>query len=145
MAYLLQHLLTESTARCPDRPAVATGGRCLTYQELDRLSSQVTRAFLTQGVAPGDRVGIRAPKSAASVVQDATPLPLGNTTLLLETDILDSLSMLRLVLFVQERFWIAADDVDLVPEHFTSVNAICAYLRSRAGERAGKASGYGDG
>jgi L-proline---[L-prolyl-carrier protein] ligase len=68
MAYLLPHLLTDSAARWPDRPAVAAGGRSLTYQELDTLSNQVARALLAQGVAPGDRVGILAPKSAASVV-----------------------------------------------------------------------------
>jgi amino acid adenylation domain-containing protein len=68
MAYLLQHLLTDSALRRPDRPAVAAGGRSLTYSELDRLSNQVARALLVQGVAPGDRVGVLAPKSAASVV-----------------------------------------------------------------------------
>ena len=68
MGYLLQHLLTDSAARRPDRPAVTTGGRSLTYQELDKLSNQVARALLAQGVAPGDRVGVLAPKSAASVV-----------------------------------------------------------------------------
>ncbi len=68
MAYLLQHLLTDSAARAPQRPAVAVGERLLTYAELDKLSNQVARALLAQGVAPGDRVGILAPKSAASVV-----------------------------------------------------------------------------
>ena len=71
-------------------------------------------------------------------VQDATLLPLANTTPLLETGVLDSLSLLRLVLFVQERFGIVVNDVDLVPEHFASVDAICAYLRSRAGETAAR-------
>ena len=68
MAYLLQHLLTESAARAPRLPAVASRGRFLTYQELDRLSNQVARALVAQGVARGDRVGILALKSAASVV-----------------------------------------------------------------------------
>jgi amino acid adenylation domain-containing protein len=68
MAYLLQHLLTEAAARAPRRPAVAAGEGSLTYEELDGLSNQVARALLAQGVAPGDRVGILAPKSAASVV-----------------------------------------------------------------------------
>ena len=47
---------------------MAVGERFLTYAELDKLSNQVARALLAQGVAPGDRVGILAPKSAASVV-----------------------------------------------------------------------------
>jgi amino acid adenylation domain-containing protein len=68
MAYLLQHLLTDSARRAPQRPAVAAGERSLSYEELDRLSNQAARALLAQGVAPGDRVGILAPKSAASVV-----------------------------------------------------------------------------
>jgi amino acid adenylation domain-containing protein len=68
MAYLLQHLLTDSAARRPDRPALAAGDRSLTYAELDKLSNQVAHALLAQGVAPGDRVGVLAPKSAASVV-----------------------------------------------------------------------------
>ena len=68
MAYLLQRLLTEAAARQPQRPAVASDGCLLTYQELDRLSNKVARALLRLGVAPGDRVGILAPKSAAAVI-----------------------------------------------------------------------------
>jgi acyl carrier protein len=77
------------------------------------------------------------------LVQDASLLPLGNATSLLETGILDSLSLLRLVVFVQERFGVTVDDVDLVPENFDTVDAICAYLHSRAGEGAGQAGSRG--
>ncbi len=68
MAYLLQRLLTDAAARKPERPAVAAGGCLLTYQELDRLTNKVARALLRLGVAPGDRVGLLATKSAASVI-----------------------------------------------------------------------------
>jgi acyl carrier protein len=77
------------------------------------------------------------------LVQDATLLPLGNATSLLETGILDSLSLLRLVVFIQERFGIVVDDVDLVPEHFDSVDTICAYLRSRDQGKVGQAGSHG--
>ncbi len=77
------------------------------------------------------------------LVQDATLLPLGNATPLLETGILDSLGLLRLVMFIQERFGLVVDDVDLVPEHFASVDAICAFLRSGAGGKAGQAGAHG--
>jgi acyl carrier protein len=77
------------------------------------------------------------------IVQDSSLLPLGNSTSLLETGILDSLSLLRLVVFVQEQFGITVDDVDLVPENFDTVDAICAYLRTRAGEGASQAGGRG--
>jgi len=74
------------------------------------------------------------------LVQDASLLPLEDTTLLLETGILDSLSLLRLVIFVQDEFGIVVDDLDLVPEHFASVDAICSYLRSQIAGKAGRAN-----
>lgn len=77
------------------------------------------------------------------LVQDAALLPLGNATSLLETGVLDSLSLLRLVVFVQERFGIVVDDVDLVPEHFDSVDAICAYLRAQDGGKAAQVGNRG--
>ncbi len=68
MAYLLQRLLTEAAARRPQRAALASEGCPLSYQQLDQLSNKVARALLRLGVAPGDRVGILAPKSAAAVI-----------------------------------------------------------------------------
>jgi acyl carrier protein len=65
------------------------------------------------------------------LVQDPALLPLADETSLLETGILDSLTFLRLVIFLEERFGITMGDADLLPENFTSVNTICAYLRAR--------------
>jgi amino acid adenylation domain-containing protein len=67
MANLLQHLLTETAARTPQRLAVASSDCRLSYEELDRLSTRVARSLRRMGVAPGDRVAILAPKSAATV------------------------------------------------------------------------------
>jgi acyl carrier protein len=65
------------------------------------------------------------------LVQDPALLPLADDTSLLETGILDSLSLLRLVVYVEERFGIAVGDSDLLPENFASVDAICTYIRAR--------------
>ena len=65
------------------------------------------------------------------LVQDPALLPLADETSLLDSGILDSLSLLRLVVFLEERFGITMGDADLLPENFASVNTICAYLRSR--------------
>jgi acyl carrier protein len=65
------------------------------------------------------------------LVPDPAVLPLANETSLLDSGILDSLSLLRLVVFLEERFGITMGDGDLLPENFASVNAICTYLRSR--------------
>ena len=65
------------------------------------------------------------------LVQDPALLPLADETSLLESGILDSLSLLRLVVFLEERFGITMGGADLLPENFASVNTICAYLRAR--------------
>jgi acyl carrier protein len=64
-------------------------------------------------------------------VQDPALLPLANDTSLPETGILGPLSLLRMVVFSEERFGITADEEDLLPQNFAGVDAICAYLRAR--------------
>jgi acyl carrier protein len=75
------------------------------------------------------------------IVQDPALLPLSNDTSLLETGILDSLSLLQLVVFLEERFKITVGEADLLPEHFDTVNTICAYLRTQEPGREGAARG----
>ena len=58
-------------------------------------------------------------------------LPLQNNTPLLESHILDSLSVLKLVLFLEEQFGVVVAPEDLIPEHFETVDANCAYLRAQ--------------
>jgi len=74
------------------------------------------------------------------LVPDQALLPLANDTPLLESGILDSLSLLRLVVFLEERFAIVMSDADLLPENFASVDTICAYLRA---QQSGKEVAHG--
>jgi acyl carrier protein len=68
------------------------------------------------------------------LVQDAALLPLSDDTSLLDSGILDSLSLLQLVVFLEERFGMTVGDTDLLPQNFASVRTICAYLRAREPE-----------
>ncbi|MER5868049.1 amino acid adenylation domain-containing protein [Kitasatospora sp. NPDC002040] len=45
-------------ARRPDAIAVVCGGTSLTYRELDQRASRLAAGLVTQGVAPGDRIGV---------------------------------------------------------------------------------------
>lgn len=65
------------------------------------------------------------------IVQDPALLPLSNDASLLEGGILDSLSLLRLVVFLERQFSITVGESDLLPENFNNVNTICTYLRTR--------------
>lgn len=64
----LQHLLTRSAHRFPDRIAVAEADDArLDYAELDRLSDRVRDHLHAAGVRPGDRVGFCLHKSIDSI------------------------------------------------------------------------------
>ncbi len=67
------------------------------------------------------------------LVSDPGQLPLKNDTPLLETGIVDSLALLKLLLFLEEKFKVLMDDFDLIPENFNTVDAICAHIRSQKG------------
>jgi acyl carrier protein len=69
------------------------------------------------------------------LVRDPALLPVADETSLLESGILDSLSLLQLVVFLEGRFGVTVGDADLLPEHFETVNTICAYLRTREPEK----------
>ena len=58
-------------------------------------------------------------------------LPLQNDTPLLESHILDSLSVLKLVLFLEEQFGIVIAPEHVIPEHFETIDAICGFLRAQ--------------
>ena len=64
------------------------------------------------------------------LVREPEQLPLKNDTSLLESGILDSLSLLKLLVFLEEEFKVPVDEFELIPENFNTVNAICGYIRS---------------
>ena len=57
-------------------------------------------------------------------------LPLKNDTPLLQAGILDSLALLKLLVFVEEEFNVPVREFDLVMENFRTVDTICAHIRS---------------
>jgi acyl carrier protein len=56
---------------------------------------------------------------------------LGNTDSLLENGIIDSVKMLELIAFLEEKYSIKVDDDDLYPENFDTLDSIQDYVRRR--------------
>ena len=56
---------------------------------------------------------------------------LKHDTPLLESGILDSLSLLKLVLFLEKQFGVSVPAEELVPDNFKTIDAMCVYLRSK--------------
>ena len=64
----------------------------------------------------------------AGVVAESGGAPVTRDTQLLDAGVLDSINLVRLVQFLEERFAIKIPDGDLGPELFESPAAVSAYV-----------------
>lgn len=67
----------------------------------------------------------------AGVVAETGGAPVSRDTQLLEAGVLDSINLVRLVQFLEERFAIRIPDGDLGPELFESPASVSAYVASK--------------
>jgi amino acid adenylation domain-containing protein len=65
---LLQHYLSESARRLPDKIALVEKARRLCYREIDERSSALAHALIARGVARGDRVVVFLDNNVEAVV-----------------------------------------------------------------------------
>ncbi|MBE7247099.1 MAG: AMP-binding protein, partial [Actinomycetospora chiangmaiensis] len=77
LAATLAELLPLLARHCPDRVALVTEDRTLTYAELDRAAARLSGALAARGVAPGDRVTLHGPNSWQWVVAYYAVLRIG--------------------------------------------------------------------
>lgn len=56
------------------------------------------------------------------------PVPVGRETMLIETGLLDSIGLVRLIQFVEERFGLSIPDADVTPDTFATPAALAAYV-----------------
>ncbi len=49
----------------------------------------------------------------------------------LENGIIDSMNVLELVMFVEEKFKVKVDDSEIVPDNFDSVSKLASYITSK--------------
>jgi acyl carrier protein len=59
------------------------------------------------------------------------PRPIGYDQSLLESGILDSMGILKLVAFIEKRFNIKVDDTELVPENFETIRSLERWVASK--------------
>ncbi|WP_040801607.1 acyl carrier protein [Nocardia higoensis] len=70
----------------------------------------------------------------SALVAETGGEPVGRATLLLETGVLDSVNLVRLVRFVEKRFKIDIPDTDVREDLFESPATLAAYVSRRATE-----------
>jgi len=68
---------------------------------------------------------------AKEIAAGADAPPLDDETKLIESGILDSLSILKLVIFIEEQFGLKVAPDDVVPDNFQTIPAIGSYIRTK--------------
>ncbi|MEE1752048.1 phosphopantetheine-binding protein [Streptomyces sp. SP18CS02] len=66
----------------------------------------------------------------ANFIPDVTPDQIDDDLDLIESGVVDSLRLLRLISWVSEHYGIPLDDVPIAPENFRTVAAIRAFVES---------------
>lgn len=54
---------------------------------------------------------------------------------LISSGLLDSMALLRLIVFIEEQFGVSVEDGDLMPENFQSISLIKTYVESKQNGR----------
>lgn len=75
-----------------------------------------------------------------NLVADLEGVLLQTDTPLMDSNIIDSVAFLNLVMFLEEQFGITVVDTDLTRKNFETVGAICIYIRSKQPEAGRMAS-----
>lgn len=68
MAHLLHHTIDEAASRSPAQVAFRCRGEQLTYGELETETNRLANLLIELGISPGDRVGIRLPRSLQTAI-----------------------------------------------------------------------------
>ena len=68
----------------------------------------------------------------AELVQDSKYSSLGDSDPLIESGIIDSLGMMKLIGFLEEKLSVHLSDDELIPENFSSVDAISTLVSQKS-------------
>jgi acyl carrier protein len=59
---------------------------------------------------------------------------------LFRNNVLDSFGAFRLIVFIENAFHMTVDDVDVDPENFQTINAICRFVTGKIGANCAQAA-----
>ncbi|MEM7352171.1 MAG: acyl carrier protein [Acidobacteriota bacterium] len=75
------------------------------------------------------------------LVDEPLPTPLGADDDLLSSGLIDSLGVMRLIRFIEERFGVSIPPADITIEHFMTLGTIVTYLESLGSRDGSSAEG----
>ncbi len=70
---------------------------------------------------------------AQNILFNKNGYPYSDDTSLLGEGIIDSMNVLELVSFVEDKFRVEVNDTDIVPDNFDSVSKLSSFIRRKVG------------
>ena len=68
---------------------------------------------------------------AENILYSSNGYPHADDVSFLETGVIDSMGVMELVLFIEERFDVKTEDQEIVPENFDSIRSLANYIRGK--------------
>lgn len=68
---------------------------------------------------------------AQNILFSSDGFPYPDEASFLENGIVDSMNVLEIVMFVEEKFGIKVEDAEIIPENFDSVAQLASYIRKK--------------
>ncbi|BAJ64028.1 acyl carrier protein [Anaerolinea thermophila] len=68
---------------------------------------------------------------AQNILFSSNGFPYPDDASFLENGIVDSMNVLEIVMFVEEKFGIKVEDAEIIPENFDSVTQLASYIRKK--------------
>ena len=68
---------------------------------------------------------------AQNILFSGNSYPYADEVSFLDQGIVDSMNVLELVTFIEDRYGVQVDDRDIVPDNFDSVSRLAAYVRRK--------------
>lgn len=69
---------------------------------------------------------------AENIIFSSDGFPYTDETSFLENGIVDSTTVLELVLFIEQQFSISIKDSEVIPENFDSISCLAKFIKSKA-------------
>ena len=120
----LEGLVAEQALRTPELPAVWCMGRTLSYAELDAWANGIAHTLQSEGVLPGDRVGLYSARDEGSIASVLGILKAGAAYVPLDLAFPDE----RLAYMAQDAGlrWVLGDEASLRRQNWPGVRKLSA-------------------
>lgn len=67
----------------------------------------------------------------AETILFSTSYPYKNTDSFMENGVLDSMNVIELVVFLEQRFGVQVADHEIIPDNFDSIDKLASFVRSK--------------